>query len=103
MVTDVLIALIPKASGGLRPIDIFPSFIRLWMRLRSDDIREWERLHARTFLFAGQRKGANVALWLQAGMLEQAALSKAVSAATLIDLVKAFERVSHSILAREAV
>ena len=29
---DVLIVLIPKADGGKRPIGLFPTVIRLWMR-----------------------------------------------------------------------
>ena len=95
VITDVLIALLPKSSGGLRPIGIFPTLIRVWFRLRAPVIRAWERAHERPYFFAGCGKGADVALWLQAAHLESAALAKRASAASLVDLVKAFERVSH--------
>ena len=35
----VLICLLPKTDGGLRPIGLLPSLIRLWMRARLDVAR----------------------------------------------------------------
>ena len=43
-----------------------------------------------------------MALWLQAAHLEHAALSRRESAATLVDLVKAFDHVSHTALRDQA-
>ncbi len=34
-IDGILIALLPKASGGLRPIGIFPTFVRVWFQLRA--------------------------------------------------------------------
>ena len=62
VITDVLIALLPKPTGGLRPIGIFPTLIRVWFRLRAPLIRAWERAHERPYFFAGSGKGADVAL-----------------------------------------
>ena len=31
----VLIVLLPKPDGGLRPIGLFPTLVRLWMRTRA--------------------------------------------------------------------
>ena len=31
----ILVVLIPKSDGGKRPIGLFPSIVRIWMRLRS--------------------------------------------------------------------
>ena len=90
VIRDVLIALLPKPAGGLRPIGIFPTFIRVWFRLRAPVVRQWERANERPFFFAGAGKGAEVALWLQAAHLEGAALARRASAASLVDLVKAF-------------
>ena len=36
----VLICLILKSDGGRRPIGLFPSVVRLWMRARVADLRE---------------------------------------------------------------
>ena len=41
-VGDVLIALLDKTDGGLRPIGIFPSFCRHWMRTRACHVKRWE-------------------------------------------------------------
>ena len=38
----VLIVLVPKAEGGRRPIGLFPTLIRVWMRARIWAAREWE-------------------------------------------------------------
>jgi hypothetical protein len=94
-IDGVLIALLPKAAGGLRPIGIFPTFVRVWFQLRAPYIRRWEADHERPYFYAGAAKGADVALWLQAAHLEHAALTQQAAAATLVDLVKAFERLSH--------
>ena len=61
-VNNILIALLPKPSGGLRPIGIFPSIIRIWMRLRAPAIRLWERAHERPFFFASKKTRRNVCL-----------------------------------------
>ena len=102
-IATVLIPLLPKKTGGRRPIGIFPSFIRLWFRLRSPIVRAWERSHARSFFYAGAGAGADVASWIQASLLENAAAARLASAASLIDLVKAFERVPHQQLVAEGL
>jgi len=94
----VLIALLPKTDGGLRPIGLFPTPVRVWMRLRLDVAQEWMRQHERPFFFAGATKGATVATWKQAARAEVAAAADADFGAGLLDLIKAFERVPHEIL-----
>ena len=54
----VLIVLLPKPDGGRRPIGLFPTIIRIWMRARIWAAREWERLHDHYSLFAGPDMGA---------------------------------------------
>jgi hypothetical protein len=95
VITDVLIILLAKATGGFRPIGIFPTFVRVWFRARSRHIRAWEQSHDRPYFYAGSARGGDTAAWLQAAIMENAALSRTAAAASLVDLVKAFERVSH--------
>ena len=38
----VLIVLLPKKTGGRRPIGLFPTMIRIWMRARVIIARAWE-------------------------------------------------------------
>ena len=54
----VLIVLLPKADGGRRPIGLFPTGIRIWMRVRIAMARQWERAHDHDSLFAGRDMGA---------------------------------------------
>ena len=65
VITDGLIALIPKVSGGRRPIGICLTLIGIWLRLRAPHVRAWERAHERAFFYAGQGRGAYAAVWLK--------------------------------------
>jgi hypothetical protein len=43
----ILTTLIPKADGGLRPINLFPAIFRLHSRCRSDKLRHWAQTRGR--------------------------------------------------------
>ncbi len=102
-VAVVIIALLPKPDGGHRPIGLFPLLVRVWARLRKTAAQSWEKDHERTFFYAGAAKGANVAAWKLAARAEGAAANRAAYAASLLDMVKAFERVPHDKLVHYAV
>ena len=72
------------------------------MRARRNAPRIWERRNHRSYLYAGEGKGAQVAAWQQAARGEAAARVKAAYAQGLLDLVKAFDSVPFAILLREA-
>ena len=96
------IVLLPKPDGGRRPIGLFPTIIRLWMRARIWTAREWERQHDHHSLFAGPDMGAQKASWKEAFAAEAAALGGLEHAQALLDLVKAFETVPHWVLVEAA-
>ncbi len=94
---EALIHLIPKVTGGRRPIGVLASLLRLWERARRPVIRAWRDTCTRDYQWMARGRGANRAVWAQT-VLEEAARQRGLaSAAVLIDLVKAFEQV---ILAR---
>ena len=59
-------------------------------------------MQARPYLFAGVAKGARVAAWKQAARAELATAMWAADGQALLDFVKAFERIPHALLVREA-
>ena len=59
----VLIVLLPKGTGGFRPIGLFPTLIRIWMRTRVIATRAWEAANALPSEFGGTGMGAQRAAW----------------------------------------
>ena len=95
----VLIVLLPKPDGGLRPIGLFASVIRLWSRARADIGRAWQAANSIPALFGGAGMGAQRAAWTIAARSEAAAAGALDTALGLLDLVKAFETIPHHLLA----
>ncbi len=91
----VLICLLSKPEGGHRPIGLFPTPIRVWMRARVILARTWEAQNALPSVFGGKGMGAQRAAWEAAFIAEMAARRNLEHIAALLDLVKAFEMVSH--------
>ena len=98
----VIIVLLTKAEGGFGPIGLFPSVVRIWMRIRLQDAVVWQTLHERPWLYASTAKGADVASWRLSARAELAHALGLDHAAGLYDLVKCFERVPHAILVAKA-
>ncbi len=92
-VTLAVMRLIPKAAGGRRPIGILASLVRWWERARQPEIQRWRDEHSRGYNFVARGRRADQAVWHQA-LADEAAKSRGLqSAATLVDLVKAFDMV----------
>ena len=81
---------------------MFPSIIRIWGKLRRPLVDEWERAHERNYFYAGKGCGAEVGAFKQASRAESANVAKAVHGMSMIDLVKCFDTVPHSVLVEEA-
>jgi len=91
----VMTVLLPKSDGGRRPIGLFPTLHRVWMRVRRPCIKKWRREHGRPYRYGGAGKGAQRAAWLNAARAEMAVEGGRGYAAVLLDLVKAFEMIPH--------
>ena len=98
----VLIMLLPKPDGGRRPIGLFPAIIRTWARARCCIAHRWEAMHSLPCMYGGDGMGAQRAAWQCAFRSENASLSSRSFSQSLLDLVKAFEKVPHHVLARSA-
>ena len=66
---------------------------------------QWEKANRHPFLYAGKGTGAGIAAWKQAARAELAATAqfKVGYAQALLDLVKAFDRIPHWLIVREAI
>ena len=62
----VMIFLLAKEGGGFRPIGLFPTIIRLWMRARMTQIRAWEAACHSNEHYGGKGMGAQRAAWVEA-------------------------------------
>ena len=100
----VTIVMLPKPDGGHRPIGLFPTPIRIWMRLRREQAHQWEVDHNDELFYASAGRGADVAAWAQAARAEAAAAAGTDNtfAQLLLDLVKCFDLVPHQTLVDEA-
>ena len=98
----VVISLLPKCTGGLRPIGLLPLEVRIWARARNDVVRGWEAAHALPCLFGGHGMGAHRAAWLAAFKAEAAAMGNEQYVQAMLDLTKAFEAVPHDALINAA-
>ena len=99
----VIIVLLDKPEGGIRPIGLLPLLPHIWMRARRNIARRWELEADREYLYAGKGKGADIASWKQCKRAETAHQLCAAYGISLLDLVKAYERIRHWQLARDAV
>ncbi len=93
-----MVHLIPKESGGRRPIGLVASLVRLWERLRVPAIQEWRCRTMRPYNWAAPGRSAEEAVWEQSVLDEAAAGRGEVSASTLVDLAKAFEHIPLQLL-----
>ena len=91
----VLIVLLPKTDGGKRPIGLFPSIVRPWMRARANLLRTWENELALAGLYGTKGMAATRAAWTAAARAEAATTQGKYYAQVLLALEKAFESVPH--------
>ena len=65
-IDPVIIDLLSKNDSGYRPIGLFPTLVRVWMRIRTASARAWERTVDSPQLYGGKGMGAQRAAWLEA-------------------------------------
>ena len=85
-VSLVLIILLPKPDWGLRPVGLFPTIIRVWMRSRTVCARAREAAIALPQMFGRAEMGAQRAAWTIALRAEAAALNAQEHAVAPLDL-----------------
>ncbi len=99
----VLIALLPKGSGGYRPIGLFPAAYRLWGRCRRPLAAKWELDNERPYFAAGRHAGATDVVWRSSVRGECGVLQDEGSAAILWDMAKFYESFDVQLLESRAM
>ena len=92
-VRALLVILLPKPTGGTRPIDLFPAVMRLWGRCRRSVAEAWESAHDRDYIAAGRDRSATDATWRAAARAESSVGTEEAAATSLFDMVRFFERI----------
>ncbi len=90
---EAVIHLIPKASGGRRPIGVLVSLMRVWERARRPLVQRWREACPRSYQWMTKGRGAGRAVWAQTVMEEAARQMGLATATVLVDLMKAFEQI----------
>ena len=99
----VLVLLIEKATGGLRPIGIFVSLYRLWGKARRPICDKWEAGNDRIYFAAGKGRSASDAVWRQAVKAEAGCQNGEQAAAFLWDVSNFYEMFRFSVVRERAV
>jgi ribonuclease HI len=99
-VQQILVALIPKADGGRRPIGLLPTIVRIWEKVRRPIMSSWRCSTERSYNWAARGRSPQAAVW-KVALQDEAALTRGErSAAGLVDLAKAFEQVKLELVWR---
>ncbi len=101
-VSMIVAALLPKPSGGYRPIGMAPAIYRLWAKARRAEADAWERRHPRPFFSATKGNGPADSIWRLAAQQEARVADGHVAATVSEDVQAFFETLDRGRLLREA-
>ena len=77
------IILLPKPTGGERPIGLLPTIYRVWCRCRRPVAAEWERMRDRKYFWAASQRSSEQAVHCQ-GVRQEHARSQGLASAGLL-------------------
>ena len=63
--SDVLMRLIPKPSGGRRPLAVLATLVRIWERVRKPVVREGAARNHKAYDWTARGRSAEAAAWTQ--------------------------------------
>ena len=100
----LLVILLPKPDGGLRPIGLFAGLTRVLMHWLRDTIgNEWARSVQRPYWYGARGKTVQRCVWAHAMAAEHAKARGECAASVLVDIQKAYENIRYSDLWAKAV
>ena len=102
-VQRLLIFLIPKATGGRRPIMLAPALYRWWARARRPLAEAWDADHDHPFFAASKGRTAIDPVYRRAVKAEVVGNQGKWVITGLWGISKFFERIAHALLVRMAI
>jgi hypothetical protein len=100
---SVLVVLIPKDGGGVRPIGLTPSLLRLWSRIRSGEARRWQDAHDDPAFWGAAGRSCDTAGWHHNLYTGYAATQGWESATLFLDIKKFYDHIDLETLCVEAL
>ena len=109
---EVLIRLLAKATGGTRPVGIYPWFYRAWAAVRKEHARKWEEANNQSFFAAAGGLSPEDVVW-RSLLKNKAAMQKGEAAGKrgkeevgvvqlVEDFKKSYENIGHAGLEEKA-
>ena len=92
-ISKTIVHLIPKASGGRRPIGVLATFVRVWEAMRKPIVWQWRAQIERPYNWAATGRSAEMGVWGQSLKDEVARGKGQQRGAVMYDLAKAYEMV----------
>ena len=99
---DITAPLIPKKNWKLRDLGLFPGFIRVCAKARSEFCRKWEAENDRSFFASGAARATTDTVWRAAVRAEADHASNLAAAAVLQDMESFFQMIDHQKLLQQA-
>ena len=97
---QTFVAVLPKASSGFRTVGWYQTLFRIWIKIRSPLVKQWETDYTngiRGFAAQSNRSAVDV-VWRHSCAAELSRHNDSVFACILWDIGKCYEKVDHSLL-----
>ena len=102
-VSRTIAHLVPKPSGGRRPMGVLATITRIWEAIQKPVVWRWRAANIRPYNWAAAGRSAEGAIWAQT-LEDEAAIARGYQCgAVLFDLVKAYEMVKLELVWREGM
>jgi hypothetical protein len=98
----VMVVLIPKATGGERPIALYRSAVRMVAKAYAGQAEHWLRSHTPPYLNTARGRRVGDCMWRQQVRASLQHDSGGAAVEIAVDIAKAFENVDRRLLVKDA-
>eukprot|EP00971_Amphidinium_carterae_P178218 3535133-Amphidinium_carterae.1 len=99
---ELLFSMLPKTSTRSRPIGLVHAALRMWSKLRREDLKHWEGDRLSTSTWGCARKTCLRASWESQLHMERASNLNQAAAQLWLDVRMFYEHVRHDVILQAA-